>query len=82
MDSEFFKFLFILLILVVFIVLQYKGLSPSPFSEGYSAAENPYKYNLVDRNPVRRVSSFFDRCSPENLEDCPRNNPYEGLPLP
>ena len=41
-----------------------------------------YRYGLVDTNPARRVSSFFDACSPENMEDCPRNNPYEGLPLP
>jgi hypothetical protein len=42
-----------------------------------------YKYGFVDTNPARRVSSFFDTCSPENMEDCPRtNNPYEGLPLP
>lgn len=36
----------------------------------------------TDTNPVRRVSGFFDGCSPENMEDCTRNNPYEGLPLP
>ncbi len=41
-----------------------------------------YRYGLVDTNPTRRVSNFFDACSPENMEDCPRNNPYEGLPLP
>lgn len=41
-----------------------------------------YRYGLVDTNPARRVSGFFDACSPENMEDCPRNNPYEGLPLP
>lgn len=44
--------------------------------------EIPYRYGLVDTNPARRVSNFFDACSPENMEDCPRNNPYEGLPLP
>lgn len=41
-----------------------------------------YRYGLVDTNPARRVSNFFDACSPESMEDCPRNNPYEGLPLP
>lgn len=41
-----------------------------------------YRYGLVDTNPARRVSGFFDACSPENMEHCPRNNPYEGLPLP
>lgn len=72
-----------LVMLVVIIIFHYAGIyRVSWLPEGYRAAENPYKYNLVDRNPVRRVSSFFDRCSPENMEDCPRNNPYEGLPLP
>ena len=41
-----------------------------------------YRYGFVDTNPVRRTSQFFDKCSPENMEDCSRNNPYEGLPLP
>jgi len=41
-----------------------------------------YRYGYVDTNSVRRVSGFFDGCSPENMEDCTRNNPYEGLPLP
>lgn len=37
----------------------------------------------VDTNPMRRRGQFFDTCSPENMEDCLRNNnPYEGLPLP
>lgn len=37
----------------------------------------------VDTNPMRRRSQFFDTCSPENMEDCPRNNdPFAGLPLP
>ena len=40
------------------------------------------RYGFVDTNPSRRVSGFFDNCSPENMEDCSRNNPYEGLPLP
>jgi hypothetical protein len=26
----------------------------------------------VDTNPMRRRSQFFDTCSPENFEDCPR----------
>jgi hypothetical protein len=40
------------------------------------------RYGFVDTNPSRRVSGFFDNCSPENMEDCQRNNPYEGLPKP
>jgi hypothetical protein len=39
--------------------------------------------NRVDTNPMRRRGQFFDTCSPENMEDCPRNNnPFDGLPLP
>jgi hypothetical protein len=41
-----------------------------------------YRYGSIDTNPVRRVSGFFDGCSPENMGDCKRNNPYKGLPLP
>lgn len=41
-----------------------------------------HRYGLVDTNPERRTSQFFDACSPENMEDCQKNNPYEGLPLP
>lgn len=44
--------------------------------------QSVYRYGSVDTNPVRRTSQFFDTCSPENMADCKRNNPYEGLPLP
>jgi hypothetical protein len=50
--------------------------------ETYTPAQSAYRYDLVDTNPKRRVSGFFDGCSPENMEDCTRNNPYDGLPLP
>ncbi len=51
--------------------------------EFYGQGRAAYRYGFVDTNPARRVSGFFDACSPENMEDCPRtNNPYEGLPLP
>jgi hypothetical protein len=73
-------FLIVFAIIIVAVILQHTGTYPA--LEHYSAAENPYKYNLIDSNPVRRVSSFFDTCSPENMQDCSRNNPYEGLPLP
>jgi hypothetical protein len=52
------------------------------FSEKYRPPNADYKYNFVDTNPVRRVSAFFDNCSPENMEDCKRNDPYKGLPKP
>jgi len=50
--------------------------------ELYIPRESAYKYGTVDTNPTRRTSQFFDNCSPENMADCKRNNPYEGLPLP
>jgi hypothetical protein len=50
--------------------------------ERYTSGRPDYRYGFVDTNPARRVSGFFDNCSPENMEDCKLNNPYEGLPLP
>jgi hypothetical protein len=51
-------------------------------SEKYRPRQSDYRYGFVDTNPVRRTGQFFDTCSPENMADCSRNNPYEGLPLP
>jgi hypothetical protein len=50
--------------------------------EKYRPRQSDYRYGFVDTNPVRRTGQFFDTCSPENMADCSRNNPYEGLPLP
>jgi hypothetical protein len=50
--------------------------------EKYRPAGADYRYGFVDTNPMRRTGQFFDTCSPENMADCSRNNPYEGLPLP
>jgi len=52
------------------------------FSEKYRVQQSDYKYGLVDTNPARRVGAFFDTCSPENMGDCKRNDPYKGLPKP
>jgi hypothetical protein len=52
------------------------------FSEKYRPEQSAYKYGLVDTNPARRVGAFFDTCSPENMGDCKRNDPYKGLPKP
>lgn len=52
------------------------------FSEKYQPPGADYKYGFVDTNPARRTSGFFDNCSPENMEDCKRNDPYKGLPKP
>lgn len=61
-------------VIVVFLMMKCK--------EKYIPDQSAYRYGFVDTNPARRTSQFFDRCSPENMEDCSRNNPYEGLPLP
>lgn len=50
--------------------------------ERYIPDKSAYRYGFVDTNPQRRIAGFFDHCSPENMADCKRNNPYEGLPLP
>lgn len=51
--------------------------------ESYKPLRGDYlSPNIVDTNPERRVSQFFDQCSPENFSECKLNNPYEGLPLP
>jgi hypothetical protein len=51
-------------------------------AEKYRPRQSDYRYGFVDTNPVRRTGQFFDTCSPENMADCSRNNPYDGLPLP
>ena len=61
-------------VIVVFLMMKCK--------EKYIPDQSAYRYGFVDTNPARRTSQFFDRCSPENMEDCSRNNPYKGLPLP
>jgi hypothetical protein len=65
---------YILLVFVIIFFLSRKEL--------YYPAEIEYRYGFIDTNPARRISSFFDGCSPENVGDCKLNNPYEGLPLP
>ena len=50
--------------------------------EKYRMRQSDYRYGMIDTNPMRRTAGFFDNCSPENMADCSRNNPYEGLPLP
>jgi len=44
-------------------------------AEAYSVRDT--RVNIADR-----VAGFFDKCSPENLEDCKRGRTgFEGLPL-
>ena len=69
------KLMVVLYVAIVIITMMSK--------ENYSSGRVDYRYGgNYDTNPARRVGGFFDTCSPENMEDCQRNNPYEGLPLP
>jgi len=75
----------ILLVIVYFVSGQMSNGGTDPrfvFSEKYRPPNADYKYSFVDTNPARRVSAFFDKCSPENMEDCKRNDPYKNLPKP
>jgi hypothetical protein len=69
----------ILVVLVIALVATFAGVQAA---EKYRMRQSDYRYGFVDTNPMRRTGQFFDTCSPENMEDCSRNNPYEGLPLP
>lgn len=75
----------VLLMLVYFISGRMSTDGKDPrfvFTEKYRPQQTDYKYGIVDTNPARRLASFFDKCSPENMKDCKRNNPYKGLPKP
>lgn len=69
----------VILIVIAFVVYT---TSDKAKKETYRPFGGDYRYGFVDTNPMRRTGQFFDTCSPENMEDCSRNNPYEGLPLP
>jgi len=69
--------------IAIVIALVFVGaLVGTQLAEKYRPVSADYRYDFIDTNPARRTSQFFDNCSPENMEDCKRNNPYEGLPLP
>lgn len=67
---------------IIILVAILAVLLSTELKEKYRPRQADYRYGLVDTNPARRTSQFFDTCSPENFGDCPLNNPYEGLPLP
>jgi hypothetical protein len=69
-------------IAIVIAVIVVGVLVGTQLGEKYRPVGADYRYDFVDTNPARRTGQFFDTCSPENMEDCSRNNPYEGLPLP
>ena len=55
-------------------------------SEAYTPLQKAFSFGFVDTNPQRRVSSYFDQCSPENFSDCQKRaesqSQFEGYPLP
>jgi len=69
----------IAVVIAIVLILSFTGIQAA---EKYKSAGAVYRYGGIDTNPMRRTGEFFDTCSPENMEDCSRNNPYEGLPLP
>jgi len=71
-----------IIIVIVVIVLVVYMTSKKAKKEVYRPSSIDYRYGSIDTNPERRTGQFFDTCSPENMEDCSRNDPYEGLPLP
>ncbi len=73
------KFIVILYVAIVILSMMYKE---KYVDDGSGRLDYHYVTGDYDTNPERRVGGFFDNCSPENMEDCQRNNPYEGLPLP
>ena len=66
-------------VIAIVLILSFTGIQAA---EKYRSAGAAYRYGSIDTNPMRRTGQFFDTCSPENMADCKRNNPYEGLPLP
>jgi hypothetical protein len=79
-------FIIVVLLMIIYLISSFasdEGNDPRfVFSEKYRPPNAEYRYSFVDTNPMRRVGSFFDNCSPENMEDCKRNDPYKGLPKP
>lgn len=66
--------------LVLFIMFFARG------KAGYTPLQKSYSHVMgVDTNPARRVSSYFDQCSPEEFGSCPKpqSDPqFVGYPLP
>jgi len=81
MKGEHILLVFVIIIIFIFFPSRKDRRIKKQF-ELYHPAETEYRYGFIDTNPARRISSFFDGCSPENVGDCKLNNPYEGLPLP
>lgn len=69
-------------IALVIVIVVMVTLTGTKLAETYRPVDADYRYGFIDTNPMRRTGQFFDTCSPENMADCKRNNPYAGLPLP
>ena len=73
---------YIVILFVAICILGFLNRREGYVADGSGRLDYHYVTKDYDTNPTRRVGGFFDNCSPENMEDCQRNNPYEGLPLP
>lgn len=74
----------VIILITVILMMYFMFFAPS---ESYTPLQKAYSFGLVDTNPARRVSSYFDQCSPENFSDCQNRqqngpSPFEGYPLP
>jgi len=69
--------------IILFVVLMtvYK-MFIEPRRSKYTPLQKAYSFGFIDTNPARRVSAYFDRCSPENFIDCQRPQEDHGYPLP
>lgn len=71
------------IILIIVCLAIYKMFIRPFSSEGYTPLQKAYSFGFIDTNPSRRVSSYFDQCSPENFSDCQRGpSQFESYPLP
>jgi hypothetical protein len=70
--------------IILFVVLMtvYKMFIEPPRRSKYTPLQKAYSFGFIDTNPARRVSAYFDRCSPENFIDCQRPQEDHGYPLP
>jgi hypothetical protein len=58
---------FVIVVLILLFVI-FRGTAAKV--ETYRSLQSAYAYGEIDTNPTRRVAGAFDRCSPENFEDC------------
>jgi hypothetical protein len=61
-DKKYLMLLTAILVLLVYLLVRQP--------EKYRSGRFEYRYGFVDTNPMRRVSDPFDKCSPENFDEC------------